>query len=239
MHNFRVSYLLFGMLWLFTANTHAETVYVIDQLKIGLHEDRTVDSPIIKLVPSGTSLSVIERDNELIHVQEAEGVRGWINNKYVATEKPGNSRITELEKNNNALQQELERLKKISTASPVDGTGAQKELEQQLNSERLKVGELQAQLTDLKTNIADIDDSGKLLADIEMLKQENRQLITQLESSGIEVETDAETLNGASFTINNWKQMLITFLIIFIIGMASGAFILDFQNRRRHGGFRV
>ena len=239
MHNFRVKHTLFGMFCLLTAIAHAETVYVIDELKIGLHEDRTVDSPIIKLVPSGTALSVIERDNDLILVQEGGGIRGWINSKYVVLDKPDKSRISELEKNNDALQQEISQLKTRTATTPADASMTSKELEQQLNSERLKVGDLQAQLATLKTNVADIDDSGQLLSDIESLKQENRQLISQLESSGIEVEANSGSMSEESFSINNLKQMIVTLLIVFAIGVAGGIFILDFHNRRRHGGFRV
>jgi len=239
MHNFRVKHALFGIFCLLTTIAHAETVYVIDELKIGLHEDSTIDSPIIKLVPSGTSLSVIERDNDLIHVQEAGGTKGWINSKYVVADKPGKSRITELEKNNEALQQEIAQLKTNTTTAPANASEAQKELEQQLNSERLKVGDLQAQLATLKTNVADIDDSGKLLGDIEALKQENRKLISQLESSGIEVAASPESFSEESFSMNNLKQIIVTLLIAFVIGVAGGVFILDLYNRRRHGGFRV
>ncbi|GJM04970.1 MAG: hypothetical protein DHS20C09_09610 [marine bacterium B5-7] len=240
MHNFRVKHALFGILCLLATITHAETVYVIDELKIGLHEDRTIDSPIIKLVPSGTSLSIIERDNDLIHVQETGGTKGWINSKYVIAERPGKSRITELEKNNEALKQEITQLKTKTTTTPDSGSEAQKDLEQQLNSERLKAGDLQAQLAALKANVADIDDSGKLLVDIETLKQENRQLISQLESSGIEVEANSESLSSNnSFSLNSLKQMIVTLLIVLAIGIAAGMFILDFHNRRRHGGFRV
>lgn len=239
MHNFRVKRTLFGIFFLLSTIANAETVYVIDELKIGLHEERTIDSPIIKLVPSGTALSVIERDNDLVLVQETDGARGWINSKYVVLEKPGKSRITELEKNNTALKQEIEQLKNKSTTTPVNGSEAQKELEQQLNSERLKVGDLQAQLAALKANVADIDNSGKLLGDIEILKQENRQLISQLESSGIEVETNSESMDDDSFSINNLKQMIVILLIAFVTGVGGGVFILDFYNRRRHGGFRV
>lgn len=237
MHNFRVKYALLGILCLLTTIVHAETVYVIDELNIGLHEDRTIDSPIIKLVPSGTSLSVIERENDLIHVQEAGGSKGWIHSKYVVVEKPGKSRITELEKSNEALKQEIAQLKTKTT--PSNGSEAQKELEQQLNSERLKAGDLEAQLAALKTNVADIDNSGKLLADIETLKQENRHLISQLESSGIEVEANSASLSESYTTIGGMKQIIVTLLIVFAIGIAGGIFILDFYNRRRHGGFRV
>lgn len=232
------------MLWLVTAIVHAETIYVIDELKIGLHEDRTIDSPIMKLVPSGTPLSVIERENELVHVQEPEGVRGWINSKYVMSEKPGKTRINELGNKNIDLQKEIELLKAKTAATankitPANGTDAQKELEQQLKSERLKAGELQAQLTDLKSRIADIDNSQQFIADIEQLKQENKLLISQLESSGIEIQTDITSANSHFVSLENWKQILITFVILLVIGMAGGAFILDYLNRRRHGGFRI
>lgn len=244
MHNIRINYILISLLWLFTAIVHAETVYVIDELKIGLHEDRTTESPIIKLVPSGTPLTVIERDNELLLAQDAEGIQGWINGKYVLNKKPDKSRINELENMNASLQKEIDLLKSdkatsTATTTPDDGADTHKELEQQLNSERLKVGELQAQLTDIKANIADIDHSDQFLNDIENLKQENRQLISQLESSGIEVQSESDSMSDNTFTMPGWKNLLIAFIIIFILGMAGGAFILDFQNRRRHGGFRV
>ncbi len=238
MHKIKINYILFSILLVLAVIVKAETVYVIDELKIGLHEDSSIDSPIIKLVASGTQMTVIERDNELVLVQGADGIRGWVNSKYLVTEKPGKSRIIELEKNNEALKKEIESLK-TKTDTSKDNTDSQKVLEQQLNSERLKVGELQAQLADLRTNIAKIDDSGKLLNDIESLKQENQQLVAQLESSGIEVVTDSNSMIENSFSIRNWKQFAITLLIVFLIGIASGIFLLDLYNRRRHGGFRV
>ena len=232
MHNIRIHYILVSMLWLLTGIAHAETIYVIDELKIGLHQDRTVDSPIIKLIPSGTALTVIERDNNLVHVQESEGVRGWINSKYVLTEKPGKARVNELEK-------EIELLKSAAGANTSSNdVSAQKQLEQQLNSERLKNGDLQAQLADLKARIANIDNSDAFLADIDKLKNENEQLRSQLQSSGIEAQTDASNVMN-SFSLEGWKQKATAFIIALIIGMVAGAFILDHLNRRRHGGFRV
>ena len=239
MQNFRVQKILFGIISLVASMVNAETVYVIDELKIGLHNDRTIDSPIIKLVSSGTSLFVIERDDDLIHVQEAGGTKGWINNKYVVIKKPGKTLIKELEENNKALKQVIAQLKtKKMTTSTID-TDIQKKLEQQLNSERLKAGDLQAQLAALKANVANIDDSEKFLADIETLQQKNQQLLSLLESSGIQVNSNIKSLNESFFSINKMKQMSFMLFIVFLIGLAGGVFILDFYNRRRHGGFRI
>jgi len=231
MHNIKIMFI--GMLWLFTTVAQAETIYVIDELKIGLHESPTVDSPIMKLVLSGTALSVIERSDDLIHVQEPEGVRGWINNKYVVTNKPGKARVNELEK-------EIELLKSTTTnTSANNDTDAYKQLEQQLISERLKSGELQAKLADLKAKIANIDNSDQFLADIEQLKHDNKQLISQLEASGMEAQTEVSSVNSEFPSMNGWKQFITAFIVILIVGMAAGAFILDYLGRRRHGGFRI
>ena len=239
MQNFKVQKILFGIFSLVASMANAETVYVVDELKIGLHNDRTIDSPIIKLVSSGTSLFVIERDDDLIHVQEAGGTKGWINNKYVVIKKPGKSLIKELEENNKTLKQVIAQLKtKKMTTSTVD-TEIQKKLEQKLNSERLKAGDLQAQLAALKANVANIDDSEKFLADIETLQQKNQQLLSLLESSGIQVNSNIGSLNESSFSMNKMKQMSSMLIIVFLIGLGGGVFILDFYNRRRHGGFRI
>ena len=90
------------------------------------------------------------------------------------------------------------------------------------------------ELTNIKSRAGNIQTSDKLLADIEQLKSVNKQLIDQFESAGINRENSPSSIEPQkeplSFSI---------FLIIFIFGIAGGIFILDYINRRKHGGFRV
>ncbi len=222
-------HLLICIIWIPSAIVLAEIAYVTDEVNIGLHKEPTNESPIIKLVPSGTKLNIIERENDLIHVEEPEGVRGWVNTQNVLNNKPGKTKINELEITNKELHKKIETLKKESTKLI-----SQEELEQKLNSERLKVGELQVELTNIKSRAGNIQTSDKLLADIEQLKSVNKQLIDQFESAGINRENSPSSIEPQkeplSFSI---------FLIIFIFGIAGGIFILDYINRRKHGGFRV
>lgn len=221
---------VFSVLIIFASISHAETVYVIDELKIGLHESASINSPIVKLVSSGTELTVVDRSNNLVQVKDQEGVQGWIDNKYLLDKKPGKARINELEK-------EIELLKSgtLMTDSNND-SDEKKELIQQLNSERLKSGELQAQLTDLRARIANVDNSDELMANIDLLTKENEQLKEQLKSSGIQVEAESSIPN---FLLYGWKQYLVAVSVLLILGMVIGAYGLDYFNRRRHGGFRV
>jgi SH3 domain protein len=203
---------------------------VTDEVNIGLHKEPTNESPIIKLVPSGTKLNIIERENDLIHVEEPEGVRGWINSQNVLNNKPGKTKVNELKIINKELQKKIKTLKKETTKLI-----SQKDLEQQLKSERFKVGELQVELTDIKSKVGNIETSNKLLADIEQLKSVNKQLVNQLESSDINVENNPDGIASQKYFFSS----LSAFVIIFIFGIAGGALILDYINRRRHGGFRV
>lgn len=207
----------------------AEVAYVTDEVTIGLHKEPTNESPIIKLVPSGTELNIIERENDLIHVEEPEGVRGWINTQNALNNKPGKTKINELEITNKELHKKIETLEKKSTELISQG-----ELEKKLNSERLKVGELQVELTNIKSRAGNIQTSDKLLTDIEQLKNANKQLIDQLESAGINRKNSLGSIKP-----ENESSSFSIFLIIFIFGIVSGLFILDYINRRRHGGFRI
>ena len=208
---------------------HAEVAYVTDKIKIGLHQEASNESPIIKLVPSGTKLNIIERENDLIYAEEPEGVRGWINNQNILNSKPGRAKVIELETVNKELEKKIQTLQNESEQSI-----SNEELEKKLNTERLKVGELQVELTNIKSKAGNIESNDKLLADINHLKNANKQLINQLESSGIVSDE-----NGNQISSKNSSLKFISFMISFIFGVIGGILILDFINRRRHGGFRV
>ena len=62
----------------------ADTVYITDQFKIGLHEDKDPDSPIVQIVATGTRLEIIKQEQESSFVREPQGASGWIDNTYLS-----------------------------------------------------------------------------------------------------------------------------------------------------------
>ena len=229
MNNKNLFYIIAITIFITSVVVHAEVAYVTDKIKIGLHQEPSNESPIIKLVPSGTKLNIIERENDLIYAEEPEGVRGWINNQNILNSKPGRAKVIELETVNKELEKKIQTLQNKSEKSI-----SNEELEKKLDAERLKVGELQVELTNIKSKAGNIESNEKLLADINHLKNANKQLINQLESSGIVSDE-----NGNQISSKNSSLKFMSFMIIFIFGVIGGILILDFINRRRHGGFRV
>jgi SH3 domain protein len=75
----------------------AETAYVTDSLRLGLHHtEDTSDRPFENLV-SGTALEVIERNANYARVRTPGGQEGWVKSAYLVEQKPAALRVAELE----------------------------------------------------------------------------------------------------------------------------------------------
>ena len=75
----------------------AETVYVTDSLRLGLHAaSDTSERPFENLV-SGTSVEVLERNPSYARVRLGDGREGWVKATFLVAEKPAAARVLELE----------------------------------------------------------------------------------------------------------------------------------------------
>jgi SH3 domain protein len=75
----------------------AETAYVTDSLRLGLHAAAdTSDRPFDNLM-SGTAVEVLERNTNYALVRLADGREGWVKATFLVAEKPAAARLLELE----------------------------------------------------------------------------------------------------------------------------------------------
>jgi uncharacterized protein YgiM (DUF1202 family) len=121
----------------------AETAYVTDSLRLGLHAARdTSDRPFENLI-SGTAMDVLERTTNYARVRLPDGREGWVKAMYLETEKPAAARVLELESEIAALassataakaaqahaEQELAKMRKELQASTGSAESVQETLE--------------------------------------------------------------------------------------------------------------
>ncbi|MBN1238949.1 MAG: TIGR04211 family SH3 domain-containing protein [Gammaproteobacteria bacterium] len=90
------------------ANAGAETAYVTDLLRLGIHRapdtsDRAFDSLI-----SGTALEVLESSVNYARVRTSEGQEGWVKAAYLVAEKPARLRVAEVEAELETLRAKLD-----------------------------------------------------------------------------------------------------------------------------------
>lgn len=229
---------------------YGETTYVTDKLKVGLHEEKTLASPIIKVVSSGTTLEVIKREENLTFVREPQGATGWVDNSYLQNEAPADQQSNILKTRNTRLEKQIEELqKRISALNDKKVPNTLSELKQQYStlqqdykSERLRVGELQVQLAELRKRIGQDNDNESLYAEIKELEEEKKNLEVLLANA---LDTDAGIQSIASNVPenkrikSNWKNLIGYLSVALLIGLIAGVYLMDYLNRRRHGGFRV
>jgi SH3 domain protein len=124
----------------------AESVYVIDQLTIGIFSGPNDQEPEIKRARSGDLLEVIERAEGAIKVRDAAGTEGWVRVNLVTSAKPARVQL-------NAARAEAERLKLELNASKAQLQSLNvrlKQAEDNLSNEKNLAMDLNSQIKEQK-----------------------------------------------------------------------------------------
>lgn len=234
------------LMFLIPAMVVAEPVYIDDKLMVGLHQDKSVDSPILKVLPGGTTLEIVRRDTPLSQVKDPGGSTGWIDNKYLTDAAPGRTQLQTALDQISKLEAEIASLKSATVATAptraddvVKITKENEELKQLLKSERLRIGELQTQTAELRNKLAKSNGGDSdLIEQLDTLTREKAELEKELGKiqTGAQPSQEKVKLDIGEF---DWKRMLISIAVSLLAGFIAGLLLLDWMNRRRHGGFRI
>jgi len=87
-----VSLLLLGC-----SGAFAETAYVTDILRLGIHRAQDTSDPAFQNLVSGTELEIIERVPNFARVRTSDGQDGWVKSAYLVSDKPAQLRVAEIE----------------------------------------------------------------------------------------------------------------------------------------------
>ncbi|WP_084287586.1 TIGR04211 family SH3 domain-containing protein [Desulfovermiculus halophilus] len=75
----------------------AQTVYVTDSLEITLRSGPGATRKIVKMLPSGSPLTILDQTQSWYRVRTQDGRTGWVLKRYVMQEVPKKRQITILE----------------------------------------------------------------------------------------------------------------------------------------------
>jgi Bacterial SH3 domain len=79
------------------STARADTVYVAERIRLGMHAEAADASPVVKTVESGAALEELERLDNYVHVRDPQGVEGWIEARYLTPEAPARLQLTKLQ----------------------------------------------------------------------------------------------------------------------------------------------
>lgn len=229
----KIILVLFATL-LFAPLTWAQKVYVIDHLAIGLHDSKQLDSTIIRVLPTGTTLQVLIREDAFVKVKTDDGIEGWVDATYVMDEKPAQLALLELEARFVDRRNELE----VARA--------------QVESLSIKLESMRSAEVGLVSNEAATSET---LREMQRLAEENQTLLTELQTAKIAArEAEDRIVRGADTSVSTqdftvmfsnagflglgkWHWIMVGALMVLAFGL--GGYLVDWGIRRRHGGFRI
>ena len=213
--------LLMVVCTLFAFPATAETGYIIDRIKVGVHAEDNLDSPIIKLLATGAQFEVLQRGVDMSQIKEPDGTVGWINTAYMTSNNteqtltpPANNQELELLKQKlQVAEQEINKLReqlKAASTSPENT---------ELTTLRLKVGELQAKLTEERISAPKMDQQ-----ELELYIQDVESKNADLQRQIIELKNNPDA--GKTLTAASSTQRMLS-LALFVLGLIIGIFLYD------------
>ncbi len=129
----------------------AETVYINDQLRVGIRPEPNNESTPLAVVNSGDKLELLDKASGYMRVRTKGGVEGWIKDIYTTSQIPAIVQLQELTKSSGGTNQKVSELKEQVGIMQNANHALSSELEQ-IKSER---EQLKIQLIGLKSSRPD------------------------------------------------------------------------------------
>lgn len=250
-----------------TTQVLAEKQYVTDRILLGIHAEADETSTLIKSVPSGTELEVIEKKEGFIKIKTDDGTVGWVSSGFVMKETPSTRKYDVLANQYEQTTQELDNLKidfvkkdkelQVRRDQVSNATTTIKELKKRTGGEMVvdtetenKLASSLKEIEGLKLKIVELEKQPEPKIDIDQKQIVNELKEVKLKNDVMQKRIDVALahLNGERIPTPEelasirpkfpaWYWSLL--VIILLIGIVSGYFIMDYRFRRRHGGFRI
>jgi SH3 domain protein len=130
------------LLILLPMQAFAETAYVTDNLRLGLHRAQDTSDRAFQTLDSGQQLEIISRDRNYAQVELPDGTPGYVKVAYLVFDKPAKLIVAETEAELQAVRRELDELKRAFAAPAATIESLQSQIEQK----QLQLDESFAQL---------------------------------------------------------------------------------------------
>jgi len=115
------------------AVAHAETQYIVDQIKLPMRTGQSTNHAIVRMLPSGMAVEVIEDGTQgYTHIRTPGGKDGWILTRYLMKTPAARDRLTTAEMKvtkYNALMEEKKAVEEELTKLQAANSNLEKELQ--------------------------------------------------------------------------------------------------------------
>jgi SH3 domain protein len=107
---------IIGLLALLPLAAIADTAYVTDNLRLGLHQAPDTSDRAFRYLDSGQEMEILTRDRNYANVRLPDNVEGWVKTAYLVDIKPAKLIVAEITAERDALIAELAETKSAFAA---------------------------------------------------------------------------------------------------------------------------
>jgi len=107
---------MIGLLALLPLAAIADTAYVTDNLRLGLHQAPDTSDRAFRYLDSGQEMEILTRDRNYANVRLPDSVEGWVKTAYLVDVKPAKLIVAEVTAERDALIAELAETKSAFAA---------------------------------------------------------------------------------------------------------------------------
>ena len=240
--------LLYGFFLCFCSQASAKDIYVTDKIIIELYSERFEQGQLLKSLPTGTVLSVLQKQEDYTLIRTQDGIEGWVRSIQLTNEKPAQLEYLELLAKQKILNEKLhdyedrllqmqELKKQVGSTDDLRVALANHKvrvetLENNLKNKDLLLGEeqqkrqaLQLELTQTKAQLKEVLQSIKIQA----------EQTGVLPALGFGAAGEQELGHNSNQAV--W--LVVSLVVTLLIGVLLGFVLIDYRIRRRHGGVRI
>ncbi|MDB2589791.1 TIGR04211 family SH3 domain-containing protein [Candidatus Thioglobus sp.] len=214
----RIKYLSVTLLLLSSLVGAQSFIYITDQVDIPMRSEKVFGDNIVRSLPSGSKMSILQATEDGWTQVKFEGSTGWIISRYLSNNPPARAQLEKLRQTYNANKLLLIKLSKSKT-----------ELESEVQS--LKVENTKLSIKTSKS-IAEKEHIEEVYKDALKLEHSNEKLITK--NLQLKSEIQLLTNNNTATQDSSSRNWFIVGSFVLFFGILIGFIFPNFANRRRY-----
>ena len=207
------------------AHASAQSVWVSDQFEVMLRSGPSTSNAIERMLPSGTALEVIERDDATGYsrVRTAAGTEGWVLTRYLMNEPSAREQLGNLTRRLTSVSAEGSSLTSQLDAVKSEYVAASRQIET-----------LQREKAQLEKELAEIK---RTAANVLSINNQNKELREQLANAEIQAATVQQ--QNRELTSQTTRYWFMTGALVLVVGIILGIWLprIRWQRRSRYDRF--
>ena len=214
----KLKHLTISLLMLSSWASAQSFVYITDQVDIPMRAEKTFDDNIVRSLPSGSKLAILQATEDGWTQVKFESSTGWIISRYLSNNPPARVRLEKLRQTYNANKLLIAKLAKRKT-----------ELESEVQALKVKNTKLSIQTSKSKAEKEHIE---QVYKDALKLEHANEKFITE----NLQLKTEIQLLknNNTATEESSSRNWFFTGSIVLFFGILIGFIFPNFVNRRRY-----